>query len=165
MKNQLTLNAGSSRAMLADLGLQLWEAGRFDPAALPEARGKPVETKDRVLAVLMRSSTADVVPALAACLNGDQITVQGRPAQRSIKALKGLGIPVEVALGAGAAAEPRYLDMTPMIVVLAALIMGVRYMALGMHDRMLYVLAGLGYALFFVVRSFSYLWQRPRSQG
>lgn len=56
----------------------------------------------------------------------------------------------------------RFADMTWLIVLTAALIVAVRYISLGMHDRTLYVLAGLGYALVLLMRWFSYRWRRER---
>ena len=55
---------------------------------------------------------------------------------------------------------PRYIDMTWIIVLTAALALAMRYLSLGLHDRLLYVLAGLFYAGFFVLRYFSYRWRR-----
>ena len=40
--------------------------------------------------------------------------------------------------------------------VIGALIIAARFVALGLNDRDLYVLAGLGYAFFFFLRYFIY---------
>jgi len=50
----------------------------------------------------------------------------------------------------------RYVPLTPVLMVLGALIVAARFVALGLNDRDLYVLAGLGYAVFFVMRYFIY---------
>ena len=46
----------------------------------------------------------------------------------------------------------RYLDFTPVLVVGGALIVGTRYLAIGLGDTALYVMAGMGAALFFALR-------------
>ena len=46
----------------------------------------------------------------------------------------------------------RYLDFTPVMVVGGALIVGARYLAIGLGDTALYVMAGMGAALFFALR-------------
>lgn len=46
----------------------------------------------------------------------------------------------------------RYFDFTPVMIVCGAGIVAMRYVALGMGDRMLYVMAGIGAALFLAVR-------------
>lgn len=54
----------------------------------------------------------------------------------------------------------QFADMTWLIVLTAALALATRYLSLGWHDRTLYVLAGFSYALFFLLRWFSYRWRR-----
>jgi energy-coupling factor transporter ATP-binding protein EcfA2 len=46
----------------------------------------------------------------------------------------------------------RYLDFTPVILVSGASIIAMRYVAMGLGDRMLYVMAGIGAALFLSFR-------------
>lgn len=48
----------------------------------------------------------------------------------------------------------RYADFTPVMIVGGALVVGTRYLAIGLGDTALYVLAGLGAALFLSVRFF-----------
>ena len=50
----------------------------------------------------------------------------------------------------------RYASLTPILLVLGAVIIAARFVALGLNDRDLYVLAGLGYAFFSVLRHFIY---------
>jgi hypothetical protein len=58
--------------------------------------------------------------------------------------------------------EKRYIDMTPVIFVFAAVAMAVRYISLGLDDQDLYILAGIFFALMYGLRpSFSKL-QRHR---
>lgn len=52
------------------------------------------------------------------------------------------------------AAGVRYVDFTPVMVVAGALIVGTRYVAMGLGDTALYVFAGLGAAIFMAVRYF-----------
>jgi len=54
----------------------------------------------------------------------------------------------------------QFLDMTWLIVLTAALAIATRYLGLGLHDRSLYVLAGLTYAAALLLRWFSYRWRR-----
>lgn len=49
-----------------------------------------------------------------------------------------------------------YVPLTPLLMIIGALIVAARFVALGLNDRDLYVLAGLGYAFFFVMRYFIY---------
>jgi energy-coupling factor transporter ATP-binding protein EcfA2 len=50
----------------------------------------------------------------------------------------------------------RYVSLTPALMLIGALIVAARFVALGLNDRDLYVLAGLGYASFFFMRYFIY---------
>lgn len=52
------------------------------------------------------------------------------------------------------AAGVRYVDFTPVLVIVGALIVGSRYVAMGLGDTALYVVAGLGAALFMALRYF-----------
>ena len=54
----------------------------------------------------------------------------------------------------------QFADMTWLIIATAALVMAIRYLGLGLHDRTLYLLGGLGYASLLLVRWFSYRWRR-----
>lgn len=48
----------------------------------------------------------------------------------------------------------RYLDFTPVMIVSSALIIGTRYLAIGLGDTELYILAGMAAALFLSLRFF-----------
>ena len=52
--------------------------------------------------------------------------------------------------------------MTPVIFVLAALAMAVRYISLGLDDQDLYILSGIGFALMYGLRPFFSKMQRPK---
>jgi energy-coupling factor transporter ATP-binding protein EcfA2 len=54
------------------------------------------------------------------------------------------------------AAGVQYIDFTPAMIVTGALIVGTRYLAIGLGDTALYVLAGLGAALFLSLRFFMF---------
>jgi len=76
------------------------------------------------------------------------ITMAGkaRTAELSAQEIRGLQH------GAGT----RYIPLTPALMLIGAVIVAARFAALGLNDRDLYVLAGLGYAFFFVMRYFIY---------
>jgi len=152
------------------LALELWKAGRIELDRLVEARGNEIRDEKRAMRVLARSSLADLEPLVASALNGDSLVIEGRvrgPARAFLEEL-GVKLKEEPAGGdrEGAEAEEgwRYLDMTPFVFVVSALVMGLRYLSLGLDDRMLYVFAGLGFAFFYGMRPFLWRLQRPRSR-
>ena len=57
--------------------------------------------------------------------------------------------------------EKHYIDMTPVIFLLAAVSMAVRYISLDLDDQSLYILPGIGFAIMFGLRPFFYKMQRP----
>jgi DNA-binding Lrp family transcriptional regulator len=60
----------------------------------------------------------------------------------------------------GVGLEEPIIDMTWFIVATAAIIMAARYLGLGLHDRGLYILAGISYAAMILVRWLSYRWRK-----
>jgi hypothetical protein len=48
------------------------------------------------------------------------------------------------------------MDFTPVMIVLGAGIVGTRYMAMGMGDKALYILAGIAAAMFIALRFFMF---------
>jgi len=56
----------------------------------------------------------------------------------------------------------RYLDITPVLLLLGAVIVAARFVALGLNDPDLYIIAGSLGALFFVARYFLYRGLRRR---
>jgi len=164
------LRPGSRKTMLVRLALELWRQGRLDLGELIETRGRPVRTERQALYYLSRSSTADLEPLVAESLNGDRIVLEGPPdglrgPERELLQRLGVELPGEDPDPAGdEAKEPvRFIDMTPALLGLAAVVMALRYLALGMSDRELYVMAGIGYAAFVLIRTFSYRLKRPRN--
>lgn len=49
-----------------------------------------------------------------------------------------------------------YVDFTPLIIVLSAVIVSMRYVGMGTGDKTLYILGGLGTALFLTIRYFAF---------
>jgi hypothetical protein len=47
-----------------------------------------------------------------------------------------------------------YLDFTPMVMILGALIVSMRYIGMGTGDKTLYIMGGMGAALFLTFRFF-----------
>jgi len=58
--------------------------------------------------------------------------------------------------------ERDYIDATPVILIGAALFVGIRFFGLGFGDRELYVLAGLGYAVAWILRLYWWRWRKPK---
>ncbi len=56
----------------------------------------------------------------------------------------------------------RYIDMTPLIFVVAAVAMGARYISLGLDNQEFYIMAGLVFALMYGLRPFFFKMQRPQ---
>ena len=54
--------------------------------------------------------------------------------------------------------------MTPVIFVLAAVAMAVRYISLGLDDEALYILAGISFAIMYGLRPFFSKLQRPKDK-
>ncbi len=50
----------------------------------------------------------------------------------------------------------RYVDFTPAMIIVGAMVVATRYVALGIGDRSLYVMAGIGAALFLSIRFFMF---------
>ena len=169
------LRPGSRKTMLVRLALELWRRGRLDLGELVETRGRPVRTERQALYYLARSSTADLEPLVAESLNGDRIVLEGptgglRGPERQLLQRLGVELPSpsdsngEAPAGERGEKEPvRFIDMTPALLGLAAVVMALRYLALGMSDRELYVMAGIGYAAFVLIRTFSYRLRRPKN--
>ena len=50
----------------------------------------------------------------------------------------------------------RYVDFTPVMIVAGALVVATRYIAMGLGDRSMYIMAGIGAALFLSIRFFMF---------
>jgi hypothetical protein len=58
--------------------------------------------------------------------------------------------------------EEHYIDVTPVIFVIAAVVMAIRFVSLGLDDESLYILSGIGFAVFFGLRPFISKLMRPK---
>lgn len=62
----------------------------------------------------------------------------------------------------GVVEERDYIDVTPVILIGAAIFIGIRFLGLGLGDQELYVLAGMGYAFAWVFRALMWRWRKPK---
>ena len=150
--------AGSRKAALVHLALEVWRAGLLDPRALGEVRGREVD-EAALQRALYRSSMGEIEHVLGPILKGRKVVVEGRLAGTGRTAIERLGAEVEELRLED---EKRYIDMTPAIFVFAAIAMAVRYISLGLDDQDLYILAGIFFALMYGLRPFFFKMQRPR---
>ena len=149
---------GSRKAVLVHVALAAWRAGKLDPKALGEVRGRDVDEAGLQRA-LYRSSMGEIEHVLGPVVKDCSIIVEGHLAGTGRTALERLGAEVEELRLED---EKRYIDMTPAIFVLAAVAMAVRYISLGLDDQSLYILAGIGFALMYGLRPFFFKMQRPK---
>lgn len=63
------------------------------------------------------------------------------------------------------AAGLTYVDFTPVMLIAGAAIIGTRYLAIGLGDTALYVMAGMGAALFLSLRVFAFKGSRGKTSG
>ena len=150
--------AGSRKAALVHLALEAWRAGFLDPRYLGEVRGRSVNEAGLQRA-LYRSSMGEIEHLLGPLMKGRRVIVEGRLAGTGRTALERLGAEVEELRLED---EKRYIDMTPVIFVFAAIAMAVRYISLGLDDQDLYILAGILFALMYGLRPFFFKMQRPK---
>jgi hypothetical protein len=150
--------AGSRKAALVHLALEAWRKGLIDARAFGEVRGRDVDEAGLQRA-LYRTSMGEIEHAIAPALKGRKVVVEGRLAGTGRSAIERLGAEVEELRSDD---EKRYVDMTPVIFVLAAVFMAARYVSLGLDDQSLYILAGLGFALMYGLRPFFFKMQRPK---
>jgi len=61
--------------------------------------------------------------------------------------------------------EREYFDVTPIILIGAAIFIGIRFFGLGLGDREIYMFAGMGYAFAWVLRAFMWRWRKPRARS
>jgi hypothetical protein len=157
-REAFTIPAGARKAALVHLALAAWRAGEFDPGKLGQVRGRDVDEAGLQRA-LYRSSMGEIEHVLGPALDGRRVLVQGHLAGAGRTAIERLGAEVEEL---GLEDERCYIDMTPVIFVLAALAMAVRYVSLGLDDQDLYILAGIVFAIMYGLRPFFSRMQRPR---
>jgi hypothetical protein len=152
--------AGSRKAALVHLALEAWRAGELDPRHLGEVRGRAVDEAGLQRA-LYRSSMGEIEHVLGPIVKGRRIVVEGHLSGTGRTAIERLGAEVEELRLED---EKRYIDMTPVIFVVAAAAMAVRYVSLGLDDQSLYILAGIAFALMYGLRPFFFKMQRPRDE-
>lgn len=154
----LRIPAGSRKAVLVHLALEAWRKGLIDAKEFGEVRGRSVDEAGLQRAHY-RTSMGEIEHAIGPVVKGRKIVVEGRLAGTGRSALERLGAEVEELR---LESEKHYIDMTPVIFILAAVFMAVRYISLGLDDQSLYILAGLGFALMYGLRPFFYKMQRPK---
>ena len=152
--------AGSRKAALVHLALAAWRAGELDSRHLGEVRGRRVDEAGLQRA-LYRSSMGEIEHVLGPIVKGRRIVVAGRLSGTGRTAIERLGAEVEELRLED---EKRYIDMTPVIFVVAAVAMAVRYVSLGLDDQSLYILAGIAFALMYGLRPFFFKMQRPKNE-
>jgi hypothetical protein len=151
---------GSRKAALVHLALAAWRVGELDPRHLGEVRGRRVDEAGLQRA-LYRSSMGEIEHILGPIVKGRRIVVAGHLSGTGRTAMERLGAEVEELRLED---ERRYIDMTPVIFVVAAVAMAVRYISLGLDDQSLYILAGIAFALMYGLRPFFFKMQRPRDE-
>jgi hypothetical protein len=152
--------AGSRKAALVHLALAAWCAGELDPLQFGEVRGRRVDEVGLQRA-LYRSSMGEIEHVLGPIIKGKRILVEGHLSGTGRTAMERLGAEVvELRLED----EKRYRDMTPVIFVVAAAAMAVRYVSLGVDDQSLYILACIAFALMYGLRPFFFKMLRPKDE-
>lgn len=154
---------GSRKEVLVHLAVAIWRAGGFVAKDdIPEVRGHDLDVpgdETKLLRALSRTSMGQIEHVLGQHVRGRRIVVDGHLAGSARSAIERLGGEVEeLSLDD----EKRYIDMTPIIFVFAAVAMAVRYISLGLDNQEMYILAGLGFALMYGLRPFFFKMQRPR---
>jgi hypothetical protein len=146
------------KGALVHLALEAWRAGMLDPKFLGQVRGREVD-ENGLQRALYRSSMGEIEHALRPILKERKVVVEGRLPGTGRTALTCLGAEVE---------EQRpedgkhYVDMTPVIFVIAAVVMAVRFVSLGLDDESLYILSGIGFAVFYGLRPLISKVMRPK---
>ena len=142
------------------MGIAAWRAGEIDPKELGQVRGRDVDEAGLQRA-LYRSSMGEIEHLLRPVLKGRRVVVERRLSDGGRSALARLGAEVEEL---HLDDENHYIDMTPVVFSLGAVAMGVRFVALGLDDQALYILAGISFALMYGLRPFYSKLQRPKDK-
>ena len=121
----------------------------------PETSG----SEDKLVRALTRSSMGEIEQVLGPIVRGKLVVVLGHLQGSSRTAIERLGAEVEELRQEDV---KRYIDMTPLIFVVAAVAMGARYISLGLDNQELYIMAGLVFALMYGLRPFFFRMQRPQ---
>jgi hypothetical protein len=155
-----TVPPGSRKAILVHLAREAWRAGLLDPKALGEVRGRDVDEAGLQRA-LYRSSIGEIEHLLGPILKGRCVIVDGRLPGTGRYSLVRLGAEVEELRPEN---EERYIEMTPVIFVFAALAMAARFVSLGLDDQSMYILSGIAFAVLYGLRPFISKLQRPKDK-
>ena len=155
-----TIPPGSKKAVLVHLAREAWRAGLLDPKALGEVRGRDVD-EGGFQRALYRSSIGEIEHLLVPILKGRRVIVEGRLPGTGRYALVRLGAEVEELRPEN---EERYIDMTPVIFIFAALAMAARFVSLGLDDQSMYILSGIAFAVLYGLRPFISKLQRPKDK-
>ncbi len=155
-----TVPPGSRKAVLVHLAREAWRAGLLDPKALGEVRGRDVDEAGLQRA-LYRSSIGEIEHLLGPILKGRCVIVDGRLPGTGRYSLVRLGAEVEELRPEN---EERYIEMTPVIFVFAALAMAARFVSLGLDDQSMYILSGIAFAVLYGLRPFISKLQRPKDK-
>ena len=107
---------------------------------------------------LYRSSVGEIEHTLRPILKESKVVVEGRLPGTGRTALTRLGAEVEEQRPED---EKHYIDMTPVIFVIAV-VMAIRFVSLGLDDESLYILSGIGFAVFYGMRPFISKLMRPK---
>ena len=155
-----TIPPGSRKAVLVHLAREAWRAELLDPKTLGQVRGRDVDEAGFQRA-LYRSSIGEIEHLLGPILKGRRVIVEGRLPDTGRYALVRLGAEVEELRPEN---EEHYIDMTPVIFVIAAVAMAARFVSLGLDDQSMYILSGLAFALLYGLRPFISKLQRPKDR-
>ena len=148
------------------LAVAVWRSGGYVPKdALPQVRGHDLDpntagAEDKLVRALTRSSVGEIERVVGPVVRGKLVVVRGHLQGSSRTAIERVGASVEELVPEEDV--KRYIDMTPLIFVVAAVAMGARYISLGLDNQELYIMAGLVFALMYGLRPFFFKMQRPQ---
>ena len=164
-RGDYVIPGGSRKAVLVHLAVAVWKSGGYVPKdALPQVRGHDLDpaaagAEDKLVRALTRSSMGEIEQVIGPIVRGKLVVVQGHLQGSSRTAVERLGAEVEELVQEDV---KRYIDMTPLIFVVAAVAMGARYVSLGLDNQELYIMAGLVFALMYGLRPCFFKMQRPQ---
>jgi hypothetical protein len=160
LDGSITIPPVSRKAVLVHLALEAWRVGEIDSRNLGQVRGREVDEAGFQRA-LYRSSISEIEYHLRSVLKGRHIIVEGRLPEAGRYALVRLGAGVEEQ---ELEDEPHYVDMTPLIFIVAAVAIAVRYKSLGLDDQVTYILSGIFFAVIYGLRPFISKLMRPKDK-
>ena len=164
-RGDYVIPGGSRKAILVHLAVAAWRSGSYVPRdVFPQVRGHELDpevagAEDKLVRALTRTSMGEIEQVLGPIVKGKLVVVQGNLQGSARTAVEKLGASVEELQMEDV---KRYIDMTPLIFVIAAVAMGARYISLGLDNQELYIMAGLVFALMYGLRPFFFKMQRPQ---